>query len=146
MPMTIHSCSPDTLSQLSALKEKIHIWAEELGFGAVGITRADTGAHGERLRRWLAQGYHGEMTYMARHDDKRYTPTSLVPGTVRVISVRMDYLPAPDNPRQVLSNRELAYISRYTLGRDYHKLLRKRLATLADVLMKPCRDTSTGPL
>jgi len=123
--------APDMSSQLSGVKDKIHIWARELGFSAVGVTKADTGPHAERLRQWLARGYHGEMTYMARHDDKRYTPGALVPGTIRVISVRMDYLPAPDNPRQVLANRELAYISRYTLGRDYHKLLRKRLATLA---------------
>lgn len=72
------------------------------------------------------------MAYMADHGDKRYTPDSLVPGTTRVISVRLDYLPAPDNPKQVLTDRERAYVTRYALGgRDYHKLMRKRLATLA---------------
>ncbi|KXS50980.1 MAG: Fe-S electron transport protein, partial [Marinobacter sp. T13-3] len=75
--------------------------------------------------------YHGQMGYMADHGDKRYTPDSLVPGTARVISVRLDYLPAPDNPKHTLQNREKAYITRYALGRDYHKLMRKRLATLA---------------
>ncbi|NVD34901.1 tRNA epoxyqueuosine(34) reductase QueG [Marinobacter lutaoensis] len=129
--MTDRDSAPVRDSQLQELKREIRAWARELGFSDVGVTRADTGPHGERLRQWLAKGYHGEMTYMAQHGDKRYTPTSLVPGTVRVLSVRMDYLPAPDSPKQVLTNRERAYISRYTLGRDYHKLLRKRLATLA---------------
>jgi epoxyqueuosine reductase len=116
---------------LHALPEQIRAWASELGFADAGITCADTGPHAERLQQWLKAGYHGDMAYMADHGDKRYTPDSLVPGTTRVISVRMDYLPAPDNPKQVLTNRETAYVTRYALGRDYHKLMRKRLATLA---------------
>lgn len=117
-----------TLEQLPGL---IRQWAEELGFGDVGITSADTGVHAQRLQRWLAQGLHGEMSYMADHGNKRYTPDALVPGTLRVISVRMDYLAAPDSPGDTLANPEKAYISRYTLGRDYHKVMRKRLAALA---------------
>lgn len=116
---------------LHALPDQIRAWASELGFADAGITCADTGPHAERLQQWLKAGYHGDMAYMADHGDKRYTPDSLVPGTTRVISVRMDYLPAPDNPKQVLTNRETAYVTRYALGRDYHKLMRKRLATLA---------------
>ncbi|MCD1628950.1 tRNA epoxyqueuosine(34) reductase QueG [Marinobacter shengliensis] len=116
---------------LHALPDQIRAWASELGFADAGITCADTGPHAERLQQWLRAGYHGEMAYMADHGDKRYTPDALVPGTTRVISVRMDYLPAPDNPKQVLTDRETAYVTRYALGRDYHKLMRKRLATLA---------------
>ncbi|WP_375177612.1 tRNA epoxyqueuosine(34) reductase QueG [Marinobacter mobilis] len=116
---------------LDTLPDTIRHWAKELGFADIGITHADTGSHGDHLKRWLAEGLHGEMGYMADHGDKRYTPASLVPGTERVISVRMDYLSAPDSPRDVLANPEKAYISRYTLGRDYHKLIRKRLSTLA---------------
>ncbi|OEY65249.1 tRNA epoxyqueuosine(34) reductase QueG [Marinobacter sp. X15-166B] len=116
---------------LDTLPDQIRLWAEELGFAEVGITRADTGDHGQRLQAWLQEGLHGEMAYMADHGDKRYTPESLIPGTQRIISVRMNYLTTPDNPAAVLNDREKAYISRYTLGRDYHKLIRKRLTTLA---------------
>ena len=118
----------DSFTQLNA---DIRRWATELGFNELGVTLPDTGIHADRLQQWLDEGRHGEMSYMEDHGDKRYTPTSLVPGTLRVISVRMDYLPGPDSPKEALKNREKAYISRYTLGRDYHKLIRKRLATLA---------------
>ncbi|WP_166264221.1 tRNA epoxyqueuosine(34) reductase QueG [Marinobacter caseinilyticus] len=116
---------------LNRLTDDIRGWARELGFNELGITLPDTGVHADRLQRWLTEEMHGEMAYMADHGDKRYTPTSLVPGTLRVISVRMDYLAAPDSPSDTLANPEKAYIARYTLGRDYHKLIRKRLATLA---------------
>lgn len=126
-----HPASETLHTELADLPAQIRRWARELGFSDAGITQAETGPHAERLQRWLAAGYHGQMAYMADHGDKRYTPDSLVPGTTRVISVRLDYLPAPDNPKQVLTDRERAYVTRYALGRDYHKLMRKRLATLA---------------
>ena len=116
---------------LSHLPEMIGEWARELGFSYVGITHPDTGPHAQRLQQWLDDGFHGEMGYMADHGDKRYTPRSLVDGTRRVISVRLDYRPEPDSPARVLTNPEKAYITRYAVGRDYHKLMRKRLATLA---------------
>ncbi|WP_166254221.1 tRNA epoxyqueuosine(34) reductase QueG [Marinobacter salicampi] len=116
---------------LADLMPQIRAWAEELGFSDLGVTEPNTGVHAERLKEWLAAGMHGEMAYMADHGVKRHEPEALVPGTLRVISVRMDYLAAPDAPTKTLANPEKAYISRYTLGRDYHKLLRKRLATLA---------------
>lgn len=116
---------------LHKLARQIPVWAEELGFQATGITEADTGHHGARLQEWLEAGMNGEMTYMADHGSKRYRPDELLPGTRRVISVRMDYLPSPDSPAETLKNKEKAYVSRYTLGRDYHKLVRKRLAQLA---------------
>jgi epoxyqueuosine reductase len=132
-PATSTTCAKnsDQTANLQALVQQIRDWARELGFADLGITSSDTGEHAQRLQHWLEQGYHGTMDYMANHGDKRYTPASLVPGTARVISVRMDYLTLPDNPKQALRNRENAYISRYTLGRDYHKLMRKRLAQLA---------------
>lgn len=129
--MTEPKVTPAASTELDDLPEKIREWARQLGFADAGITLPDTGPHAGRLQAWLAEGYQGEMEYMGHHGDKRYTPSSLVPGTARVISVRMDYLPAPDNPKQVLTDRETAYVTRYALGRDYHKLMRKRLATLA---------------
>ncbi|MBS3804036.1 MAG: tRNA epoxyqueuosine(34) reductase QueG [Oleiphilaceae bacterium] len=118
-------------SAMADLHQQIQKWSEELGFGAIGITEPETGANADHLDQWLDAGMHGEMAYMADHGNKRHEPSALVPGTRRVISVRMDYLPAPDSPARTLKDPEKAYISRYTLGRDYHKVLRKRLAILA---------------
>ncbi len=109
----------------------IRRWAGELGFQQVGITGVDLGEHEAYLQRWLKAGYHGTMEYMARHGTKRSRPAELEPGTIRVISLRMDYLPADTRPLQELESPGKAYISRYALGRDYHKLIRRRLATLA---------------
>lgn len=105
----------------------------DLGFQQVGITDGARLAEDEaHLLSWLRQGRHGEMDYMARHGLKRSRPEALVAGTVSVISVRMDYLPPSSrHPRQVLNRPGLAYISRYALGRDYHKLMRRRLKKLA---------------
>jgi epoxyqueuosine reductase len=116
---------------MADLRQQIQKWAEDLGFGALGITEPDTGANADRLNDWLDAGMHGEMKYMADHGNKRHEPTALVPGTRRVISVRMDYLPSPDSPGATLGDPQKAYVSRYTLGRDYHKVLRKRLSILA---------------
>ncbi len=116
-----------------ALIQKIRLWARELGFQAVGITDTDLSAAEPRLLHWLAQGLHGGLDYMAKHGTKRSRPAELVPNTVRVISLRMNYLPSGACDSQtVLQNPHRAYISRYALGRDYHKVLRTRLAKLAD--------------
>lgn len=85
-----HPASETLHTELADLPAQIRRWARELGFSDAGITQAETGPHAERLQRWLAAGYHGQMAYMADHGDKRYTPDSLVPGTTRVISVRLD--------------------------------------------------------
>ncbi|GAB3275140.1 tRNA epoxyqueuosine(34) reductase QueG [Parahaliea aestuarii] len=122
---------PLTASQQQSLLRLIRAWAEELGFQQVGITDVDLGEHRDYLQKWLDAGYHGSMDYMARHGDKRSRPEQLVPDTCRVISVRMDYHLGDTQPLAVLNNPRKAYISRYTLGRDYHKLIRKRLAQLA---------------
>ena len=117
--------------QYTELADEIRGWAEELGFQQLGITGIDLGEHPDYLQRWLDAGYHGEMAYMSRHGSKRGRPEELVPGTLRVLSLRMDYLDDGRDPVQVLENPDKAYVSRYTLGRDYHKLIRKRLAQLA---------------
>lgn len=114
------------------LAADIKQWARELGFQQAGITDVDLAAHRPHLEQWLRRDFHGEMAYMARHQDLRGHPEKLVPGTLRVISVRMDYAQTADNSLQPLQESRRAYVARYALGRDYHKLLRKRLQKLAD--------------
>ena len=121
----------DQLGADAALLDRIREWGDALGFQALGFTGVDLQQHEEYLQKWLAKGYHGEMEWMARHGSKRSQPNALVPGTCTVITARMDYLPEGADAEQVLSQSELAYISRYALGRDYHKLMRARLAKLA---------------
>ena len=115
------------------LAENIRVWAHELGFQAVGITDTDLTEAESGLMGWLTQGSHGEMDYMSKHGLKRSRPAELLPGTLRVVSVRMNYLPpAARDSEQVMNQGERAFISRYALGRDYHKVLRNRLAKLAE--------------
>ncbi|MEP5567182.1 MAG: tRNA epoxyqueuosine(34) reductase QueG [Halioglobus sp.] len=128
--MSSQGGSQITLAEPEVLLEKIRLWANELGFQQVGVSDVDLGEHEAYLQKWLDAGYHGSMEYMARHGNKRSRPAELVPETCRVISLRMDYL-TDNNAMEVLASSEKAYISRYTLGRDYHKLIRKRLAQLA---------------
>ncbi len=118
--------------ELAGLKADIVRWSEELGFQQLGISDVDLTTAELRLGEWLAEDFHGEMDYMARHGSKRSRPAELVPGTLRVISVRMDYLP-PDQEQSadLLDHDSRAYISRYALGRDYHKVIRRRLQKLA---------------
>ncbi|HEY9102172.1 tRNA epoxyqueuosine(34) reductase QueG [Chitinimonas sp.] len=118
----------------TALAGDIKRWATELGFDAAVIGDADLGDAAERnLEAWLAAGYHGEMDYMASHGSKRARPKELVPGVRRIISVRMNYRPpAARDSEAVLADGTAAFISRYALGRDYHKVLRNRLQKLAD--------------
>ncbi|HWV16572.1 MAG TPA: tRNA epoxyqueuosine(34) reductase QueG [Cellvibrio sp.] len=116
---------------LNKLAADIKCWGRELGFQQLGITDIDLGDAEIRLKEWLAKGYHGTMEWLTAHGNKRSRPAELLPNTVRVISVRMDYLPGDTQQIQILKSPDKAYISRYALGRDYHKLIRKRLATLA---------------
>jgi len=117
-------------------------WARELGFQQLGIASIDIGSDEERLIRWLELRRHGTMSYMSRHGRLRARPQELVPGTLRVISARMDYLPPDAEPAEaVLADGNLAYVSRYALGRDYHKLLRRRLAQLAEKIAAHCQGT-----
>ena len=117
------------------LAAAIKAWGRELGFGAVGVADCDLAIAEKRLADWLAKGFHGEMDYMARHGTRRSRPQELVPGTLRVISVRLDYQHQADAGAEawgVIADADKAYIARYALGRDYHKVLRGRLQTLAD--------------
>lgn len=118
---------------LQALADDIKRWGAELGFNQVGITDTDL-SHAEKSHQdWLAKGFHGEMDYMAKHGDKRTRPDELVPNTVRVISARLDYLPPnAANSEQIMGDGSKAMISRYALGRDYHKVMRKQLQKLCD--------------
>ena len=121
-----------------ALAGQIKQLGEKLGFAAVGIARAEVGEAAPRLRAWLADGCHGDMDYMARHAELRANPSTLVPGTLTVISASLDYLPPAADPEVVLGSPELAYVSRYALGRDYHKVIRSRLQKLANGIATLC--------
>ncbi|MFQ5634475.1 MAG: tRNA epoxyqueuosine(34) reductase QueG [Gammaproteobacteria bacterium] len=124
---------PDRRPDIDALPALIRTWAGELGFQQTGIADTDLGAAEPRLQEWLGAGYAGDMAFMARHGRRRTRPGELVPDTIRVISARMNYLPYENPPPATrLENRDTAYIARYTLGRDYHKLMRRRLQRLAD--------------
>lgn len=125
----------------SVLVQQIKTWGRQLGFQQVGIADTDLTQAEVYLNRWLDSGFHGNMEYMQRHGLKRSRPALLQPGTVRVISVRMDYLPeAQAAITQHLADPITAYISRYALGRDYHKTLRKRLQQLADKIQQQVGD------
>ncbi|MBD8880462.1 tRNA epoxyqueuosine(34) reductase QueG [Rhodanobacter sp. 7MK24] len=117
----------------ATLARDIKQWALELGFAEAGISGVALGEDERHLERWLADGHHGEMEYMARHGAKRARPAELEPGTQRVISVRMDYVPpGTRNAWEVIRDGEAGYVARYALGRDYHKLMRNRLQKLAE--------------
>lgn len=118
--------------QRNELATRIKSWALDLGFDDVGITDTELHKHEVYLNNWLAKNMHGDMDYMQKHGTKRTRPEELVEGTKRVISVRLDY--APDDIKHaesILQKSDIAYISRYALGRDYHKVLRNRLKALA---------------
>ncbi|HVL59038.1 MAG TPA: tRNA epoxyqueuosine(34) reductase QueG, partial [Burkholderiaceae bacterium] len=118
--------------------QRLREWAAELGFGSLGVADLDLSEAEPRLRQWLADGFHGELDYMARHGETRSRPAELVPGTLRAVMVTIDYAPGdPDwveHAWQALAQPERAYVSRYALGRDYHKVVRARLQRLAERL------------
>jgi epoxyqueuosine reductase len=125
------------MNDLPALAEDIKRWSRELGFQQTGIAGVELAEDETHLRDWLSKGQHGEMDYMARHGDKRSRPAELQPGTLRVVSVRMDYGTGDDAAAwSTLGEGERAYVARYALGRDYHKLMRLRLQALADRIGK----------
>ena len=130
-----------TPEQLSELAGKIKIRARELGFQQAGISDTELKQHEQHLLAWLEKGRHGSMSYMERHGTRRSRPGELVPGTLRVISARMDYMTPGLTPGEdLLKNSASALVSRYALGRDYHKVLRKRLQKLARYI-----EEQTGP-
>ena len=117
---------------MEELAQRIRTWSRELGFQQTGFSDTRLDEHEAHLNKWLAKGYHGEMDYMQRHGTRRSRPQELHPGTVRVISVRLDYLPdSAGDVEALLKESSKGVISRYALGRDYHKMMRKRLQKLA---------------
>jgi epoxyqueuosine reductase len=114
------------------LVAELRQWAATLGFDALGVANIDLSADESRFHDWLRAGFHGEMEYMERHGLKRSRPAELLPGTVSCISVRMNYWPKAADALATLSDPDLAYVSRYALGRDYHKVMRGRLQQLCD--------------
>ena len=139
--MTERSAAVSPPPSGEALKASIRDWAAEAGFSAAGFATLELDDAPQRLQRWLAEGMHGEMDYLARHADLRADPSLLVPGALSVVSLRMPYLPPPagggdaDKAQQqawdTLADADRAYVARYALGRDYHKLVRGRLERLA---------------
>jgi epoxyqueuosine reductase len=119
-------------ADLAMLAATIKSWGRELGFQAVGIADTDLSAVEPRLGAWLASGFAGELDYMRKHGAKRTRPASLVPGTLRIISARMDYRPDAADSGRILADGSKAFVARYALGRDYHKVLRGRLRQLAE--------------
>lgn len=127
-PAPLPASAPD----YGALAARVRELAREFGFQRCGITGVELGDDEAYLRDWLAQGLYGSMDWMARHGELRARPDELHPGTVRVISVGLDYGRDSDEAWATLDDSERAYVARYALGRDYHKLMRQRLQRLAD--------------
>jgi epoxyqueuosine reductase len=115
------------------IEARVKEWGRELGFDAIAIAGTELAAEEARLMEWLGRGWHGEMDYMARHGERRARPAELVPGTVSVITARLNYQAADAHDAEaVLADPERAFVSRYALGRDYHKVMRGKLQALAD--------------
>ena len=123
------------------IKEK----ALSLGFCAVGITDTDLSEDIPRFEAWLEKNYHGDLTFLTENKEKRYDPSLLHSSTLRVVSVAMNYLPPNAQFAKTLNNRGAGYISRYAGGRDYHKLMRKRLKKLGDYIREECTDVDFRP-
>lgn len=122
------------------LANDIKSWGQQLGFAQIGITNTELAQYEARFLTWLSKGYHGEMDYLSRHGSKRTHPAELVPNTTTIITARMDYLPPHTQMVKNLQNPLQGYISRYAVGQDYHKLLRKKLEKLAQKI-----GATTGP-
>lgn len=123
----------NTAVEDASVEARVKRWGRELGFDAIAIAGTDLAHEEARLLEWLGRGWHGEMDYMARHGARRARPAELVPGTVSVITARLNYSPAGARDSvEVLDDPEAAFVSRYALGRDYHKVLRAKLQALAE--------------
>lgn len=122
------------------LAQNIRAWGKNLGFSQVGITDTNLSNEEAGLMSWLDSGFHGEMNYMAKHGSLRTKPADLLPGALSVITCRMNYWPESRDAESVLLEPETAYISRYALGRDYHKVMRQKLGKLADKIHEAIGD------
>lgn len=130
---------------LNLLADNIKAWGKALGFQQVGISDIDLAHHEQHLKNWLENGYHGEMEYMERHGMLRARPEELLPGTLRAISVRLDYLPEDAQFAKHLKQPDIAYISRYAVGRDYHKVVRNKLKQLGNKIRQAVSTTGFRP-
>jgi len=131
--LKLKTLNPISKQRLQEISIQIKHWATELGFADLAIANIQLSEHEAHLNEWLSKNFHGEMGYMAKHGTKRSRPDELEPGTLSVISVRIDYFPPQaESIQNVLNNKNLGLISRYATGRDYHKLIRKRLQRLVD--------------
>lgn len=128
------------MANLQHLKTQIKELAVEIGFQQLSVSDVETGKYFTKFMQWIEDGYHGEMGYLERNTELRKTPANLHPGTCRVLSVRYNYLPKKANFSKVLKDKSKANISRYALGRDYHKLMRKKLKQLADSIKDLCEQ------
>jgi len=126
---------------LQQLTLRLKAEARALGFDACAVTLPDASSEREYLKAWLDKGYQGDMSYLENHFDKRIDPSQLVAGTVRIVMLRMNYLPEDTRITEVLRDKRKAYIARYTLGRDYHKLVRSRLKQLGQWLSEQVEET-----
>jgi epoxyqueuosine reductase len=135
---TMTNTQENSITDFGSLAQTIKAWGRELGFADIAVADIDLSAAENGLQAWLDAGYHGEMDYMAAHGMKRARPAELVPGTTRIITARMDYLPRSsvgdwrEREEKRLGDSAAASISLYARGRDYHKILRSRLQQLAD--------------
>jgi epoxyqueuosine reductase len=117
----------------ASVEARVKRWGRELGFDAIAVAGTELAEEEARLLEWLGRGWHGEMDYMARHGARRARPAELVPGTLSVITARLSYTSADARDSwEVLEDPESAFVSRYALGRDYHKVLRAKLQALAE--------------
>lgn len=130
---------------LQRLAQDIKLWGKALGFDGVAISDTDVSAHHQAYQQWINRGHHGRMNFLERNQQLRDDPSLLHPGTLRIISVRMNYLPLNADFATTLGNPNRAYISRYALGRDYHKVLRKRLKQLAEQIKTVYADLDYRP-
>ena len=120
---------------------QIKDWGQEIGFAQIGIADIDLNHAKDHYLEWIKQGFHGEMHYMVKHGSRRYQPDELVPHTIRIISARLNYFPHSHNSEAVLKDDQKAFISRYALGRDYHKVMRAKLKKLSDKIQKEAHKT-----
>jgi epoxyqueuosine reductase len=126
---------------MDTLAGNIKAWGQALGFAEIGITNIDLSDAEIEHQKWVEKGFHGEMNYMAKHGTKRTRPAELVPNTIRVISARLDYMPpSAKDSWEVIEDGKQAFISRYTLGRDYHKVMRQKLQKLSNKIQHAMQE------
>jgi len=125
-----------------SITDKIKIWGHEFGFDEIGISDINLSHSKKSYDDWIKSGFQGEMNYLRKHQDIKFNPKKLVPKTLTVISARLNYFPKKENTMQILQDKNKAYISRYTLGRDYHKVIRSKLKKLTQKLKEEVKDKS----